>query len=593
MRRLHALHITQGAKFSAGWAEIIRSYLAHGFALEALHVYTQNLPFRTQQSFLPLILKICASHYLLVLGKSLHSESIKAGTVHELLTGTTLVSMYSKCKKITLARKAFDEMPVKNLVTYNSMIGGYSMNGDLVSASALFHLAPGRTPVTWAVMIEGYAGIENLVAARQMFNSTPPWMKTVVTWTVMIHGYAANGEMDAARELFEEMPVKNAYVWSSMITGYFKRGDAREAKALFNRIQTPNLINWNSLIAGYAKMGFCEEALEAFRQMQGFGIEPDEFTVASVLSTCSQLGSIDSAREVHEFIRRKKIKMNTFVKNGLVDMYAKCGDLDKARGIFDAMIIRNDSCWNSMISGLASHGRSDEALALFSRMEASEVKPNSITFLVVLSACTHAGFVEQGLQIFGSMHKYGLKAGVEHYGCLVDLFSRAGRLADAYNVIKMMPMKPNEVVWGTLLGACRVYLDMEMADQVVLEANNTNISIASVNDAEYVLLSNIYAASEKWEIAENIRRKMVENKLSKTPGCSRIGLGETKQQSNVAFSLESQNPSGLHRFEGVEQIYLQFLVNGLGHSNNLLSRVMDNFSVFNSLDYDIQIFGSS
>ncbi|XP_028550413.1 pentatricopeptide repeat-containing protein At3g21470 isoform X2 [Dendrobium catenatum] len=514
MRRLHALHITQGANFSAGWAEIIRSYLSHGFAMEALLVYTQNLPFRTQQSFLPLILKICASHYLLVLGKSLHSESIKAGTVHELLTGTTLVSMYGKCKKITLARKVFDEMPVKNLVTYNSMIGGYSMNGDLVSASALFHLAPGRTPVTWAVMIEGYAGIENLVAARQMFNSTPPWMKTVVTWTVMIHGYAANGEMDAARELFEEMPVKNAFVWSSMITGYFKKG--------------------------YAKLGFCDEALEAFRQMQGFGIEPDEFTVSSVLSTCSQLGSIDSAREVHDFIRRKKIKMNIFVKNGLVDMYAKCGDLDKARGIFDAMIIRNDSCWNSMISGLASHGRSDEALELFSQMEASEVKPNSVTFLVVLSACTHAGFVEQGLQIFGRMHKYGLKAGVEHYGCLVDLFSRAGRLADAYNVIKMMPMKPNEVVWGTLLGACRVYLDMEMADQVVLEANNKNISISSVNDAEYVLLSNIYAASEKWERAENIRRKMVENKLSKTPGCSRIGLGETKQQSNVAFSLESQ-----------------------------------------------------
>ncbi|XP_020576486.1 pentatricopeptide repeat-containing protein At3g21470 [Phalaenopsis equestris] len=536
LRKLHALYITQGVNFSAGWAQVIRSYLSHGFPMEALIVYTQNLTCRTQQSFLPLILKICGSHSLLLLGESLHSESIKAGTVHELLTGTTFVSMYGKCKKVALARKFFDEMPVKNLVTYNSMIGGYCMNGDLVSASALFHLTPGRTPVTWAVMIEGYAGIENLAAARKIFNSTPPWMKTVVTWTVMINGYAANGEMDAARELFEEMPVKNAYVWSSMITGCFKKGNACEAKALFDRIQAPNLINWNALIAGYAKIGFCEEALGAFRQMQESGIGPDEFTVSCILSACAQLGSLDSAMEVHEFIRRRKIKMNCFVLNGLVDMYAKCGDLDKARRIFNTMIIRNDSCWNSMISGLASHGWSEEALELFSLMEASEVKPNSITFLVVLSACTHGGFVEQGLQIFRSMHKYGLKAGVEHYGCLVDLFSRAGRLGEAYNVIKIMPMKPNEVVWGTLLGACRVYSDMEMADQVVLEANNTNISISSVNDADYVLLSNIFAAAENWEKAEKMRRKMVENKLTKTPGCSSIGLGESKQHCDIYWN---------------------------------------------------------
>ncbi|KAK8919247.1 Pentatricopeptide repeat-containing protein [Platanthera zijinensis] len=435
--------------------------------------------------------------------------------------------MYSKCGKPTLARKVFDEMPVRNLVTYNSMIGGYCLNGDLVSASALFSLAPGRTPVTWAVMIEGYAGIGNLTAAREVFDSTPPWMRTVVTWTVMIHGYTENTMMVSARELFEEMPVKNAYVWSSMITGYFKRGDAGEARSLFNRIPTPNLINWNALIAGYAKFGFCEESLRAFRRMQEFGVEPDEFTVSSALSACAQLGALDSARELHEFIRTKKIKMNTFVLNGLVDMYAKCGDLEKARRIFDAMITRNDSCWNSMISAFSSHGRSEEALELFSRMKASGAKPNSITFLVVLSSCTHGGFVEEGLRIFGSLQEYGLKAEVEHYGCLVDLFGRAGRLADAYNVIKMMPMKPNEVVWGALLGACRIYSDAKMADQVVYEANQTRRRVISVNDddADYVLLSNIYTASEKWEKAEKIRKWMEENGVRKAPGSSLIGLG--------------------------------------------------------------------
>ncbi|XP_008803697.3 pentatricopeptide repeat-containing protein At3g21470 [Phoenix dactylifera] len=539
-RQLHALYVTRGTQEPLKWTRLMKGYLSYGFAEEALLIYTQNLPDRIHQPILPFVLKVCASHSLLSLGQSLHAECIKLGMVHELFVGTTFVSMYCKCHRPAVARKLFDEMPERNVVTYNAMIGGYCMNGDMELASILFDQMCSRTPVTWALTIEGFAKVGDTVAARRLFDRAPPEMRTVVTWTVMVHGYTVNGEMETARELFDRMPVRNFFVWSSMITGYFKKGDAEEARAIFNQMPVRNLVNWNALIAGYAQIGCCEEALEAFRQMLECGIEPDEFTIASVLSACSQFGSLGCGKKIHELINHKKIKTNHFVLNGLVDMYAKCGDLERAKKIFDGMRRRNSVCWNSMISGLASHGQSEEALKLFDQMEESEEKPNEITFLVILSACTHGGFVKEGLEIFEKMDKYGLVAGVEHYGCLVDLLGRAGRLAEAYDVIKKMPMKPNEVVWGALLGACRLHMDMEIADKVVHEIGTLNSGAGSTNDAQYVVLSNIYAASEKWEEAERIRRSMVENGIQKMPGCSSIMVGNTDYQFHAGAIVDSQ-----------------------------------------------------
>jgi len=209
-------------------------------------------------------------------------------------------------------------------------------------------------------------------------------------------------------------------------------------------------------------------------------------------------------------------------------MYAKCGDLDTARRIFEGMSWRNDSCWNTMISGLASHGQSEEALKLFAKMERSGEKPNGVTFLVVLSACTHTGLVEEGLEIFAKMDKYRVKRGVEHYGCLVDLLGRAGRLQEAYDVIVKMPMRPNEVVWGALLGACKVHMDTDMAGRVVSEVDKLKSGIVSKNDAEYVTLSNICAASEKWEEAERIRR-MASHGAQKSPGCSSVVVANIEE----------------------------------------------------------------
>ncbi|KAG6494757.1 hypothetical protein ZIOFF_042518 [Zingiber officinale] len=528
LRQLHASLIYKESHDVSQWNRLFRDYLSRGFPKEALLVYSRNLPDRIHQPILPLVLKACASLSLVSFARSLHAESVKIGINHELLVGTTFVSVYSKCYRTDDARKMFDEMPEKNAVTFSAMISGYLMRGDMESALELLRWLPERTPTIWALLIEGFMKTGDVMAARCLFDRVPEKSRTVITWTVMVHGYTVNGDLEAARALFDQMSVKNVFVWSSMITGYFKKGDSKEAQSLFEQIPVRNLVNWNALIAGYTQIGCCEKAFEAFEQMQKDGFQPDEFTIASLLSACGQLGSLHHGKMIHKIIKRSGIKMNHFVLNGLIDMYAKCGNLERARSIFNGMNKRNTVCWNSMISGLAIHGKSKEALELFTAMESSEEKPNAITFLVLLSACTHADFVKEGLEIFAKMDKYGLAVGVEHYGCLIDLLGRAGRLAEAYDMIQKMPVAPNEVIWGALLGACKVHMDVEMAAKVMLQLEPLH-SVARC-DAPYVIISNIYAASEKWQEAERMRRVMQDKGFQKFPGCSSVVVADKEHQ---------------------------------------------------------------
>ncbi|KAF7025164.1 hypothetical protein CFC21_037391 [Triticum aestivum] len=526
-KQLHAHYLVAALGDPDKWTCLVKEYAANASLRDAALVYARHLPRQTHHlPLLPALLKAAASRAGpgLGLGRSLHGEAVKSAFAGELLVGTTLVSMYCKCGLLADARRVFDGMPGRNVVTCNAMLAGYAAAGDTGQAEALFGRMGSRTSVTWATMIRGFAEKGDMAGARRWFDATPMGMRTVVTWTVLVHGYVAAGDMETARELFYAMPARNVFVWSSMVTGYFKAGDADEARAMFDRVPVRNLVSWNALIAGYAQIGRSEEALHAFHSMLEDRVKPDEFTMASVLSACAQLGSLKQGRKAHEFMDRTRIRKNHFVLNGLVDMYAKCGDLEYARKVFDSIQRRNTECWNSMISALASHGRSEEAIQLFSQMECSEQKPNGVTLLAVLGACTHGGFVEEGLRVFNSFGAYGVAAGVEHYGCLVDLLGRAGRLEEAHAIVKSMAMEPNEVIWGALLGACRVHDNAEMSERVSDEINQLRSDGASTNDAEYIMLSNILAASERWEQAERVRRKMANHGVEKTPGCSSVEL---------------------------------------------------------------------
>ncbi|CAM0883922.1 unnamed protein product [Alopecurus aequalis] len=527
-KQLHAHYLTAGCGDPDKWARLVKDYAVNSFLRHAALVYAKNLPRQTHHMpLIPVLLKAAASRPRWPgpgLGRSLHAEAIKVAFARDLLVGTTLVSMYCKSGLLADARHLFDGMPERNVVTCNAMLDGYAAAGDMVQAEALFVCMGSRTPITWGTLIRGFTDKGDMEEARRWFGAMPLGWRTVVTWTVLVQGYVAAGDMETARELFDTMPSRNAFVWTSMVTGYFKAGRPDEARAIFDRNPVRNLVNWNALIAGYAQIGCSEEALQAFHSMLEDRVKPDEFTMSSLLSACAQLGSLEQVRKVHEFIDQKHIQKNPFILNGLVDMYAKCGDLAYAQKVFDNMQWKSTECWNTMISALASHGRSDEAIRLFSHMERSKQKPNEVTLLAVLGACTHGGFVEEGLRIINSFSVYGVAAGVEHYGCLVDLLGRAGRLEEAYVIVKNMEVESNEVVWGALLGACRVHANGEMSERVSNEINKLRSGRASTNDAEYITMSNILAASERWEQAERTRRTMESHGVEKTPGCSSVEI---------------------------------------------------------------------
>ncbi|KAL3634800.1 hypothetical protein CASFOL_021854 [Castilleja foliolosa] len=502
---------------SSSWSYTIRNLISLKKPKDAILTYThtRRTGNTTILSVIPLVIKACASLSMLSLGSSFHSDIIKSGAEHDVMVGTSLLGMYAKCRDTTSARKLFDNMPHRNAVSWNAMIGGYMRNGETQLASSLFGSAPEKTSVTWNEMIDGYSRNGDIPMARETFDRMPENLKNVVTWTIMVNGYATNGNMEAADELFKGMGKTNFYVFSVMITGYFKKGDFKKARGIFDRMGSRNLVNWNSLISGYAQNGMCEEVFEAFKRMRAEGFDPDEVTVTSVLSACAQLGMLDIGKEIHDIIRNNRIKQNEFVLNGLIDMYAKCGDLENAYLVFESMPVKNTASWNSLIMGFAIHGRFRESIVIFEKMEGSGVNLDSVTFLSFLSACAHGGLVDMGLESFSKMvDKYRIEPNIKHYGCLVDMLGRAGKLEDAFNVVKSMPMGPNDTVLGAMLGACRIHSDPVMAENV--------IKFVGKLDSHYVLLSNIYAESEKWEMAEGARVVFSARGTEKTPGCSAL-----------------------------------------------------------------------
>ncbi|KAI5003090.1 hypothetical protein ZWY2020_027740 [Hordeum vulgare] len=318
---LHAHYLVAGLRDPDKWTCLVKEYASNAFLRDAALVYAKHLPRQTHHlSLLPVLLKAAGSRAEPGLGRSLHAEAVKSAFDVELLVGTTLVSMYCKCGLLADARRVFDGMPGRNVVTCNAMLAGYAAAGDTERAEALFGSMGSRTSVTWATIIRVFAEKGDMDVARRWFDATPMGMRTVVTWTVLVHGYVAAGDMETARELFDAMPARNVFVWSSMVTGYFKAGYADEARAMFDRVPVRNLVSWNALIAGYAQIGRSQEALHAFHSMLEDRIKPDEFTMASVLSACAQLGSLKQGKKVHDFLDRKRIRKNHFVLNGLVDM---------------------------------------------------------------------------------------------------------------------------------------------------------------------------------------------------------------------------------------------------------------------------------
>ncbi|TYJ28065.1 hypothetical protein E1A91_A07G232500v1 [Gossypium mustelinum] len=289
--------------------------------------------------------------------------------------------------------------------------------------------------------------------------------RDVVPWSALTSGYAKRGELDVARRYFDDMPVKDLVSWNVMITAYAKRGEMESARKLFNEVLKKDVVTWNAMIAGYVLSGECKKALEMFEEMKTVGERPDEVTMLSLLNACADLGDLQVGMKIHWSLSEmfSSSGFNVLLGNALIDMYAKCGSIGRALKVFRDMREKDVSTWNSVIGGLAIHGYAEESINLFTEMRRSKVRPNEITFVGVLVACSHAGRVNEGRQYFKLMRDgYNIEPNIRHYGCMVDMLGRAGLLDEAFKFIDSMVIEPNAIIWRTLLGACRIHGNVEL-----------------------------------------------------------------------------------------------------------------------------------
>ncbi|KAL8218108.1 hypothetical protein R6Q57_021481 [Mikania cordata] len=335
----------------------------------------------------------------------------------------------------------------------------------------------------------------------------------------LINMYAELGCLEALKYLFLDIQDTDWVTQTAMVVASARLGDVSFARQLFDKMPERDVIAWNAMITGYVQCGEPSNGLELFYTMEKKGLKVNECSMVLVLSACTQLGALDIGRWVHQYIARKKLKISVILGSALVDMYAKCGDIDMAMEVFWRMKEKNVYTWSGAIGGLAMNGYGGKCVELYRRMLREDVKPNEVTFTSVLKGCSIAGLVEEGCNLFESMIKeYGIKPQLEHYGCMIDLYGLSGRLDDALSLINNMPIEPHAHVWGALLKACKLHKNVEIAEL----ASRKMVELEGKNDGVYVELSNIYADFNKWNSVRDMRYEMKSKTVVKIPGVSLI-----------------------------------------------------------------------
>ncbi|KAF5743571.1 pentatricopeptide repeat-containing protein [Tripterygium wilfordii] len=310
-------------------------------------------------------------------------------------------------------------------------------------------------------------------------------------------------------------------------------------RQIFYELPEKDIVSWTSIISGLVQCKHPKESLELFCNMQTFGIDPDRVILTSVLSACASLGALEYGKWVHNYINHRGIKWDSHIGTAMIDMYAKCGCIELAEKTFSNLSSKNVFTWNALIGGLAMHGHGHEALEHFKEMRKVGMRPNEVTFLAILTACCHSGFVDEGRRHFYQMisQPYNLSPRLEHYGCMIDLLCRAGQLDEAVILIKHMPMSPDVLVWGTLLNALNSSRNMVLPQDML----NFLMELESHDSGIYVLLSNIFAANGRWNDVERVRRLMKEKGIKKAPGSSLIEVDGETHEFVVGHTSQSCN----------------------------------------------------
>lgn len=463
-------------------------------------------------------------------GEKVHGYVIKEGLEFDTYVCNSLMDMYAVLGKIHNVKKLFGEMPEKDVVSWNVSISGHVKCMRFEDAMKVFqrmkqesNLRPDEGTVVSA--LSACTALKNLEIGKEIHCYINEKLEfTPIMGNALLDMYCKCDCLTKARKIFDEMPSKNVICWTSMVSGYVNCGQLDEARDLFDRSPVRDIVLWTAMINGYVQFNRFDEALTLFREMQIRRIKPDKFILVALLTGCAQLGALEQGKWIHGYIDENRIIVDAVVATALIEMYAKCGCIEKALEIFYEHREKDTASWTSIICGLAMNGKINKALEFFSEMERIGAKPDDITFIGVLSACSHGGLVDEGRKFFNSMTEiYQIEPKIEHYGCLIDLLGRAGLLHEAEGLIKQIPNENNEIIvplYGALLSACRIYGNVEMGEQLAALLEK----IESSDSGVHTLLANIYASADRWDDMTKVRGKMKDLGIRKVPGCSSIEI---------------------------------------------------------------------
>ncbi|CAN1809334.1 Pentatricopeptide repeat-containing protein At4g02750 [Linum perenne] len=386
--------------------------------------------------------------------------------------------------------------------------------GRLDEARHLFDEMPDKDEFTWNTMVAAYANAGRFTEARKVFHDCP--IKSSITWSGLIAGYCRHGKCVHCLILksgFGGYQVVN----NALVDMYAKQGKMDLAVAIFNNMEDRDVVSWTSLVVGYSHNRSFEDSINLFCEMKVTGIHLDQLIVANILSCCAELTIMEFGQQVHGTLVKSGLESSVSVDNSLVTMYAKCGAILDANRVFDAMQTRNVISWTALIVGYAQNGKGMNSLLLYEQMLSAGIDPDYITFIGLLFACSHTGNLEKGRSYFNSMDSvYGIKPGPEHYACMIDLFGRSGKLTEAKQILDQMTVQPDATVWKSLLATCRIHKELELGQR----AANNLFELEPNNSMPYVMLSNMYASTGRWEDAAGIRKLMKSRGISKEPGSS-------------------------------------------------------------------------
>ncbi|KAI3801977.1 hypothetical protein L1987_30097 [Smallanthus sonchifolius] len=523
----------------------------------------------------------------------------------DIFTYNAMLKAYSKTGSVDDLQGLFKSIPCRDSVSYNTVIAGLGTKGCarealemfvkmqkqgfevtghtyvsvLNACSRGFDLGRGKQVhgkiVACGLMCNGfvcnaltdlYAKCGEIDVARWLFDRM--CYKSVISWNLMISGYMKNGLPERCIELYCEMKLsglKPDMVTASNVLGaLFQMGRIDEAQKLFKEIEKKDTISWTTMIVGHVQNGKEEDALMLFNDMLMENVKPDKFTVSSVVSACARLASLFYGQTVHGRSVHMGVDNDTLVSSALVDMYSKCGYPTEARKIFNTIDPKSTVSWNSMILGYAQNGKDLEALRLYEEMLNNGIKPDSITFVGVLSACIHEGLTERGESYFHSMTKqYGINPTSDHYACLINLLGRSGWVEKAVETIKGMPYKPNSLIWSTLLSVCKLNGDVEHGEM----AAKRLIELEPDNAEPYITLSNMYAANGRWKDVASMRSVMNSNKIKKFAAFSWV---EIDGKVHKFVSEDRMHPESEAIYRELDRFIRKLLKEGFTPNKNLV-----------------------